>query len=122
MSASSAHYARDFPGLDFVLFEPDRSDVEMFFTNIFSYGSRRRLCEHAYQKTRVDLLARSEALAPVLASHGIGLRLDVLRDREMTLVPARPSHRRSAPPVVHELESTLDSLADWLRARPVPTT
>jgi len=119
MVASSAHYARDFPGLDFVLFEPDRSDVEMFFTNIFSYGSRRRLCEHAYQKTRADLLARSDSLGPILAKHGIGLRLDVLRDRHRTLVPVKPLHRRSAPPVVHELESALDALAEWIQARQV---
>jgi hypothetical protein len=119
MVASSAHYAKDFPGLDFVLFEPDRSDVEMFFTNIFSYGSRRRLCEHAYQKTRADLLARSETLGPVLAKHGIGLRLDVLHDQHRTLVPVKPLHRRSAPPVVHELESALDALAEWIQARQV---
>lgn len=117
MAASSAHYAKDFPGLDFVLFEPDRSDVDMFFTNIFSYGSRRRLCEHAYQKTRADLLARSHTLAPLLAKHGIGLRLDVLHDKQRTLVSGKPLHRRSAPPVVRELEEALGGLAEWLHGR-----
>jgi hypothetical protein len=119
MQVSSANYAKNFPGLDFVLFEPDRSDVELFFTNIFSYASRRRLCEHAYQKTRADLLARAESLAPILARHGIGLRRDILRDRRRTLVAGMPSRVRPVPHVVGVLEGALASLDDWLESSPV---
>ena len=114
MRASFVHYAKDFPGLDFVPFEPDHGDAELFFTNIFSYASRRRLCEHAYQQTRASLLARSGALAPVLGRHGIALRLDALRDPDRTLVGGLPARVRPVPPVIRELETSLASLADWL--------
>jgi hypothetical protein len=52
----------------------------MFFTNVFSYANRRRVCEHAYQTTRKDLLANFDELEPVLARHGIRLLRDVLED------------------------------------------
>jgi predicted acylesterase/phospholipase RssA len=120
MRASFAHYANDFPGLDFVLFEPDPGDVDLFFTNIFSYANRRRLCEHAYQRTRAALLARSESLAPVLARHGIALRLDVLHDSRRTLVAGLPARIRPVPPVIRELEATLAALTEWLGQRPAP--
>ena len=117
MQASFARYATDCPGLDLVMFEPDRADTELFFTNIFSYASRRRLCEHAYQRTRADLLARGETLAPILARHGVHLRLDVLRDSTRTLVPGSPVRTRPAPPVVWELEAGLAALRSWLGAQ-----
>jgi NTE family protein len=59
-----------------VLFEPNSDDAEMFFTNMFSYASRRRLCEHAYQKTRIELYRRRHELGPILARHGIRIRLE----------------------------------------------
>ncbi len=122
MQASFAHYEKDFADLDFVLLEPDRSDVELFFTNIFSYSSRRRLCEHAYQRTRASLLERSDQLIPVLARHGVGLRVDVLRDAGRTLVAGPPPRVRPVPPVVRNLEQTLASLGGWVRPRLVAST
>jgi NTE family protein len=115
MRVSVARYANDYPGLDLVLFEPHRADIDLFFTNIFSYASRRRLCEHAYQRTRADLLARSDALAPIFGRHGIRLRLDVLRDSTRMLVPGAPARMRPAPPVVRDLEAAIASLEAWLR-------
>ncbi|MEP6702356.1 MAG: patatin-like phospholipase family protein, partial [Betaproteobacteria bacterium] len=112
MRASISHYAKDFPDLDFVVFEPDGSDAELFFTNIFSYASRRRLCEHAYQQTRANLLARRDELAPILARHRVGLRLDVLHDGDRTLVAGRPARMHPALPVIRELEDCLAALAD----------
>jgi predicted acylesterase/phospholipase RssA len=117
MRASFAHYEKDFSGLDFVLFEPEPSDDDLFFTNIFSYASRRRLCEHAYQRTRADLLARSAQLQPVLARHDIRLDLDVLRDRTRTLVAGPPLRVRPVPAVVQELERCLGLLSETLRPR-----
>ena len=114
MQVSVARYQNDYPGLDLVLFEPNRADYELFFTNIFSYASRRRLCEHAYQRTRADLLARSDTLAPIFARHGIVLRRDVLGDATRTLVPGAPARTRSAPAVVHDLEAAIASLEAWL--------
>jgi hypothetical protein len=117
MQASFAHYEKDFAGLDFVLFEPDRSDVDLFFTNIFSYASRRRLCEHAYQRTRANLLERSDLLEPLLARHGVSLRMSVLRDSHRTLVAGLPARMRPVAPVVRDLEQALASLFEWLQPR-----
>jgi len=123
MRATFAHYEKDFPGLDFILFEPEPSDADLFFTNIFSYGSRRRLCEHAYQRTRAKLRARSQELEPILARHGVGLRLDVLADESRTLVGPGTSRRPPVPNVVHELERSLAALAGWIaRQQPALTS
>ena len=116
MQASFAHYEKDFAGLDFVLLEPDPSDVDLFFTNIFSYSSRRRLCEHAYQQTRKKLLERKDQLTPILARHGIGLNVEALLDSRRTLLGGH-SRTRPVPPVVRELEEAIISLGEWLRPR-----
>jgi len=78
-------YATRYEAADVVLFEPRRDDYRMFFTNIFSFSQRRAVCEHAYRRTRRNLLARREELEPVLARHGLSLRLDVLEDRSRNL-------------------------------------
>jgi hypothetical protein len=68
-----------------VLFEPDRDDYRMFFTNIFSFSARRRVASHAYRAIRRDLLERADDLGPILARHGARLRLEVLRDEDRDL-------------------------------------
>ncbi|MCM2270418.1 MAG: patatin-like phospholipase family protein [Thermoanaerobaculia bacterium] len=73
-------YESKYPHADVVLFEPNRDDYEMFFTNIFSFSARRAVAARAYDSTRRDLLARYADLAPVIARHGGRLRLEVLRD------------------------------------------
>jgi predicted acylesterase/phospholipase RssA len=73
-------YETKYPHADVVLFEPDRDDYEMFFTNIFSFSARRAVASRAYDATRRDLLARYDELAPVIERHGGRLRLEVLRD------------------------------------------
>lgn len=80
MAIGMSKYETQYPDADVLLFQPDRDDAEMFFTNVFSYSSRHRLCEHAYQSTRAFLLKRRATLQPILARHGIELRLDVLKD------------------------------------------
>ena len=76
MNAYTEHY----PESDVVLMMPDRDDPKMFFTNVFSYANRRHVCEHAYQTTRGDLIARREELTPVLARHGIRIREEAIDD------------------------------------------
>ena len=80
MEVGMGRYAHRFPDADVVLFEPPRDDATMFFSNMFSFRSRRRVCELAYETTRRDLLARRATLEPLLARHGITLRVDVLED------------------------------------------
>lgn len=73
-------YARRFPHADVLLFEPDRDEYRMFFTNIFRFGTRREVCELAWESTRRDLRRRARTLGPILRRHGLRLRTEVLTD------------------------------------------
>ncbi len=91
MQVAMDRYATEYPGSDIVLFEPAQDDPEMFFANVFSYADRRRLCEHAYQHTRQELLRRYSELSAILAPHGMGLDRDVLREPGRALVELEPA-------------------------------
>ncbi len=119
MQVGMQRYETEYPVADIVLFQPNRDDAEMFFTNIFSYASRRRLAEHAYQKTRKELFERRHELGPVLARHGIAIRLDVLEDAHRHLVK-RHARRRApleAKATADRLARSLDDLERWLALR-----
>ncbi|MCZ7564170.1 MAG: patatin-like phospholipase family protein [Burkholderiales bacterium] len=120
MQVGMRRYETEYPDSDIVLFEPNRNDAEMFFTNIFSYASRRRLAEHAYQKTRKELLERRHALAPVLARHGIAIRVDVLTDSHRHLVKRHAPHKApiAAKAAADRLTHCLDDLARWVALAP----
>jgi NTE family protein len=120
LGAGLERYKTAYPRTDILLFEPNRADADMFFTNLFSYSSRRRLCEHAYQKTREELWKRRHELAPLLARHGLTLRTDVLADQALTLVKSlkksRGTWRETASTAATRLLThTLDDLERWLR-------
>lgn len=85
LQAGMAAYDTSFPDADVVLIEPGRQDYEMFFTNVFSFSSRQKTCEHAYQSTRRNLLERYDELAPIFERHGAILRRDVLADSRLGL-------------------------------------
>ena len=110
LSIGMAGYERSHPEVDILLFQPNQDDAELFFTNIFSYSKRRRMCEQAYQNTRLMLLERREELGPKLARHGLKLKLNVLRDTSLTLVEEAPSRR-----ALHRLSQTLDDLERYLK-------
>ncbi len=79
MQVGMERYAKEFPDADVVLFEPAQDDTVMFFANMFSYTDRRRLAEHAYRHTLVELRRRASELEPVLARHGVELDRAVLQ-------------------------------------------
>jgi predicted acylesterase/phospholipase RssA len=124
MTAGIAKYRAQYRGADVVLFEPDADDSEIFFTNVFGYATRQRLCEHAYARTRRDLLKRRAALVPVLARHGIRLNEDVLADpdRRVSMRLGRPASRLPAqwrlPGEAAELRETLVDLRRWIARGP----
>lgn len=103
-------YVTQYENADVVLFEPTSDDAEMFFTNLFSYATRRRVCEHAYQKTRKDLLTRRHELEPVLAKYGIRMDLAALRDESRTL--DQRLARRSKPTAKQNLKDAEIDLGD----------
>ena len=79
LRAGLASYDRRFDGADVVLIEPKSTDYRMFFNNIFSFESRRDVCEHAYRATRRDLWERRRELAPIFERRGIDFRAERLR-------------------------------------------
>ncbi|WP_111498229.1 patatin-like phospholipase family protein [Marinobacter bohaiensis] len=122
MQSGIAQYAREYPDKDILLFEPTRDDAKLFFSNVFSFQSRRMVCEHAYQMTRRDLLARADQIESVLAPYGIELRRDRLEDDQRTIstslygellpVYVAKKNRRSAR---DRLSSGLDNVSDILQ-------
>ena len=100
---------------DIVLLEPRRDDYRMFFTNIFSFASRRAVCEHAYQETRRELRRRADEIEPVLARHGIGFRRDLL-EQERDLWPGVGLPHNGRRPRGNRTLRRLDELLDRLEA------
>jgi NTE family protein len=115
MQIGMAAYRQRYPYSDRLLFQPDRDDQIMFFTNVFRYSERFRLAGHAYQMTRRDLLTHAESLQPVLGRHGITLRMERLQDRRRSLAP------RGRPPfgtqTTADLGHALERLSHWLAAQ-----
>jgi predicted acylesterase/phospholipase RssA len=110
-------YARDWPACEIVLLEPDPRDLELFRANPFSYGQRRRLAEHAYQRTRAWLRDNEAQLAPRLARHGVLLRSHVLQDPGRQLLAApQPVRRGRLGHAITRLHSVLDDLDHALQA------
>jgi len=116
MQVGMATYGDRYPTSDLLLLEPDRSDEQMFFKNVFRYSDRRQLAEHAYQRTRRDLLAQGDRLEPVLARHGIRLRRDLLADRSRSFQTAVRERGRRLQPVTGSLHRTLDRLETAISA------
>ena len=110
IAAGMASYAKSHPQVDILLFQPNQDDAELFFTNIFSYSQRHRMCEQAYQNTRSMLLERRLDIAPKLERHGLKLKLGVLCDTSLSLVRQAPSRRALA-----RLRQTLDDLERYLK-------
>jgi len=110
MQAGMRGYKQSYPRADVLLFEPDRGDAGLFFQNVFRYADREQLAEHAYQRTRGDLLRQAPALQKLLRRHGIKLRVDVLKDSSRTLAGAVEQRKRRQLPVVGPLHAALDRL------------
>lgn len=105
-----ASYQISHPQVDILLFQPSQDDAELFFTNIFSYNNRRRMCEQAYQNTRMMLWEQRAVLGPKLARHGMRLKLPVLSDTSLSLVCQKPQRTP-----LSRLDQTLDDLERYLK-------
>jgi predicted acylesterase/phospholipase RssA len=117
MQVGMAKYDTAYKNADVLLFEPNPDDAEMFFANVFSYGNRRRVCDHAYQHTIKELVRRDAELAPIFARHGIELRADIVR-QQPPHIKASPSLRdASGQNTTARLHSSLQHLGEWLQAR-----
>ena len=112
MAVGLSKYATEYRDADVLLFQPEADDGEVFLTNVFGYAGRQRICEHAFQRTRRELLRRRASMGRVLARHGMSLRLDRLRDASRCLpVPTIQGGGRGAlRDAGRQLEETLARL------------
>lgn len=107
-------YARQYPDTDQVVMEPDEDDGEMFFTSVFSYGNRLKVCEYAFAATLKDLRERRGQLAPMFARHGLRLRDEVLDADGLSIldgVRRRPARTEATA----KLHRSLDDVEALLR-------
>lgn len=79
-------YPHQFPNIDQLVFEPNANDSELFFTNLFSFSSRHRVCQLAYRNTLADLRRRADVLEPMLAAHGVKLRRDIVNQKNRSIL------------------------------------
>jgi len=117
MEAGFRKYFNSHPIADLLLLEPHRQDEKIFFTNIFSYTSRKALCEHSYQVTRKDMRTRHKDLSQVLQKRGMSLNMDVLMDEDRTLADSIGEGRSSHAAVARNLSRVLDNLDELLDDR-----
>lgn len=117
MRVGMDRYKHQYGNADVVLFEPTRDDAEMFFTNVFSYRDRRRLCEHAYQQTRRDLYRRRHELRPILARHGLDLDVPILKNHRRSLLAGDQGRQIWLRSTTDALDESLDELQRWLATR-----
>ncbi|MFI5280021.1 MAG: patatin-like phospholipase family protein [Gemmatimonadales bacterium] len=110
LKVGMATYARRFPNADVLLFEPGGDEYTMFFTNMFSFSARQKVCELAYQSTRRHLRARRAELEPVFARHGITFRDRLLEDEDRTVWDGVGMPEASSAPAVQKLGRALAHL------------
>lgn len=118
MKVGMATYGARFPDADTLLLEPDRHDERLFFANVFRYSERQRLADHAYRRTRRDLLAQADALAPVLERRGLRLNLKVLRDRSRSFTSEAMKRSTHARHTARRLDHALERLERLLSIQP----
>ncbi|HQW82495.1 MAG TPA: patatin-like phospholipase family protein [Pseudomonadota bacterium] len=109
-------YQKSHEHADLMVFEPSPDDVEMFFTNPFSYTMRQRVAEHAYRATLDDLSQRHDEIAPIFARHGITLRRDVIDNPERNLMEGLGRRPRRTD-VTARLRHALDDLDHAIQER-----
>jgi predicted acylesterase/phospholipase RssA len=111
MVVGMAAYQNRYPGADVVLFEPERSEYGLFFSNIFSFTSRREVCQTGYAATRRDLWRRRSVLAPMLKRHGLRLRTELLEQPEQCIWTGVGITRKGrSMPVTDRLSMALERL------------
>ncbi len=118
MDTGMAAYRDRYVDADLLLFEPRRDDYKMFFTNVFSFASRKEVVEHAYRSTLEQLRDRADEVGPVLERHGLRLRERVLARKRFDVwdsvglggdEPLMPS-----TVATRDLRDALAELDEWL--------
>ncbi len=67
------HWKADYPGVDFILIEPEPNDELMFETSILDFASRVDIARHGFQSVTLKLASEYDDLRAVCAKHGLEL-------------------------------------------------
>ena len=113
-------YARQYPETDQLVLEPDEDDGEMFFTSVFRYDHRLKVCEYAFAATLKDLRERRAQLGPMFERHGLRLRDEVLDGGVLSIldgVSGRPPRTETSA----KLHRSLDDLESLIARDAAPT-
>jgi predicted acylesterase/phospholipase RssA len=110
MKAGIKGYATSFPDADLLLFEPKADDYRMFYNNVFSYSTRREVCEHAYQMTLDNVRERSAEIKPVLQKYGLTLNRNTLNNPDQNLYTNQIKPVRGRLSSLDETLNKLDKL------------
>jgi hypothetical protein len=65
------HWREKYPGVDFVVIEPEPNDELMFETNIMNFTKRVEIAKHGFESVTMKLAADYDELKAVAARHGI---------------------------------------------------
>ena len=118
MQIGMEKYPRQYPDIDQLVFEPNAGDSELFFTNLFSFAARHRVCELAYRNTLADLRRREAELAPVFAAHGIRLRSELLSEKGRGITASLAAAPPRSTETTARLRRALDDAEHLVTRRP----
>ncbi len=109
MQVGLARYAHQYPDIDQLVLEPNAADGELFYTSVFSFSARQRICDLAYRNTLADLRSNARKLRPMFKAHGIVLREAIIADPGRSILDglARPPRHTET---TARLQRTLDDL------------
>ncbi|UKE71176.1 patatin-like phospholipase family protein [Xanthomonas cerealis pv. cerealis] len=117
MQVGLEKYAQQYPRVDQLVFEPNADNSELFFTNLFSYSARHRVCQLAYRNTLADLRGNAQVLEPMLAAHGIALRHEILNDRQRTFTDGVDVQQGRTTEATARLRRALDDVDQVIARR-----
>lgn len=90
-------WERTYPGVDFILIEPELDDELMFGTSIFDYSSRLEIAKHGFESVTLRLARDYDRYTEVAERHGIEISARRVRH------------------VLEQVESEPDQLPAWRR-------
>jgi len=103
-------YTSQYPQADIILIEPNNDDEMLFNTNLFSYSERDKLCEYAYQQTRIQIQNKVDEIQGVLKRHSFSINEKNLYNKNRTLNDFLDQERRGHSKVKRRLDETLNKL------------
>ena len=103
-------YKTQYPKADIILIEPNNDDEMLFNTNLFSYSERDKLCEYAYQQTRVQIREKAEDIQKILERHSFSVNEANLFAKNRTLNDFLKQEKLGGSRVKRRLDETLNKL------------